>query len=140
MSFDVQVTTRVKVGTADFETVADRTFAVSEAESRTVIVNNTATTLWDTGSGLDGVGDFKLAVLYSDQPVHLELTANNGDANEELSSIPLAKNTALVLGADDSFSNHSANDAFSGTLSVINRIRVLENNSVNATVTMRLYT
>lgn len=137
---DLTITTRITDGSADPVTVAERTFTYTEsAKGLVTVVNNAAATLWDAAAA-GALGDFDLLVLSSDQPVEVEFTVGNGEGTEELSSFRLAKNVAFVLGADDAFRNHSASDAFAGTLDVIDLIRVKETNSVDATVTLSLYT
>ena len=139
MSTDLTIDVRIKDGSADYVTRSSRTFTYTEKREFQQIVNNAAEALWDAAAS-GSLADFDVLVLSSDQPVEVEMTINQGDGNEELNSFRLAKNVALVLGADDAFYNHSANDAFGGTLDVIDLIRVKETNSVDATVTLSLYT
>lgn len=140
MSTDLTIETRFKDGGADYVTLTSRTFTYTEAaKNRVEVVNNAVAVLWDAAAS-GALADFDLLVLSSDQPVEVEMTIKQGDANEELNSFRLAKNVAFVLGADDAFYNHSADDAFAGTLDVIDLIRVKETNAVDATVTLSLYT
>ena len=94
-------------------------------------VNNTAKVVWD-GTTDTTTGTFSFLFLISDVEVDLEFTANEGDANEELFTVRLAPNAPLILGDDASYFNHMVNDAFGGTLDVINKIRVQEINAVTA--------
>jgi len=95
--------------------------------------------LWDT-SASGNLADFDVLILYTDVEVEIEYTINEGDGNEELGSFRLAANVPFILGADDAYYNHSASDAFAGSLDVIDKIRVKESNSVQATVVLELHT
>lgn len=128
-----RIETRITDGDRTAEVVADRSFSYTERRDLQTTVQNTSAVLYD--SSVEGaLADFDVLVLHSNQPVELELTINDGDANEELVSLTLARNVALVLGDDAARYNHSASDAFAGTLDVIDRIRVQEINNVAATV------
>lgn len=57
----------------------------------------------------------------------LELTCNDGDANERVFAVPLAAGFPFALYADDAFYNFTAGpagDAFAGTLDVIDHVRI----------------
>ena len=136
---DYRIEVRVTDGSNDPVILTDRTFSYTQRYDRKATVQNAAAILYDS-SAEGAIADFDVLVLYSDQPVEVELTAKDGDANEELSSFTLAKNTPLLLGDDAARYNHSASDAFAGTLDVLDRIRVYESNNVAATVTLLLLT
>jgi hypothetical protein len=105
------------------------------------VINNSEDIVWNpTVDGGEAVSDFDLLFIVSDKTVELELTINEGDANEELISLTLAPNIPLVLGSDAARFNHSASDAFGGTLDVIDKIRVKEGNTTDATVKAWLVT
>lgn len=136
---DYRIEVRVTDGTDDSKILTDRTFTYTTRYDRKATVQNTSAILWDTDA--DGaLGDFDVLLLYSDQPVEVELTCNDGDVNEELSQFTVAKNLPLLLGSNVARYNHSASDAFAGTLDVLDRIRVQEINNVEATVTLILLT
>lgn len=105
-------------------------------------VQNTTVVAWDpTNNTGESPSDFDLLVIWSDQDVELEFTCNEGDANEELVSVRLAGGAPpLVLGADDSYYNHSASNAFGGSLDVLDKLRIKESNNVLATVRLILAT
>lgn len=139
MAFSIKVETTFQKDSGDVETVASRTFSNLTAEDRYVeVVNNAAVTLWDPTVAGVGIANFDLALVFTDVEVELEFTCNEGDADEELVSLTLAANTCLVLGNDASRYAYTT-DAFAGTLDVIDKIRVKELNSTNATVQLRLY-
>lgn len=79
---------------------------------------------------------FDALVMYSTKDLDIEMTINEGDANEELNSFRLAADTPFILGADDAYYNHSASNAFGGTLDVIDKIRVDEPNGSAAKLTL----
>lgn len=140
MSFSITVTTTVQEDSDAAETVATRTFSGLTAEDRyKEVVNNSAVTLWDPTVAGVGIADFDLLLLFTDVEVEIEFTCNEADADEELVSLTLAANTCLVLGSDASRYTYST-DAFAGTLDVLDKLRVKELNSVNATVEARFYT
>lgn len=139
MSTDLVITTRVKDGSGDYETLASRTFTYTEKREFQQIVNGADEVLWDAAAS-GSLADFDVFVLSADQPVDVELTIGNGEATEELVSLRLAKNVALVLGSDDAYRAHGASNVWAGSLDVIDLVRVLEFNAVDATVTLSLYT
>ena len=79
---------------------------------------------------------FDRLVMFSTKDLELEMTINEGDANEELNSFRLIADLPFILGADDAYYNHSASDAFAGTLDIIDKIRVKEINGVAAKLTL----
>ena len=79
---------------------------------------------WDPDNeSSDAASDFDFMMAVSDGDLDLETTTKEGDANEELGSVRLYKNLPFMLGRDDSYYNHSASDAFGGTLDVIDKVR-----------------
>ena len=90
------------------------------AASSTVIVWN------PTNDNADSVTDFDVMILLADKDLRIELTTNEGDANEELSSLTLTAGVPMMFGSDNSYYNHSASDVYAGTLDVIDKIRVKE--------------
>lgn len=107
-----------------------RTFrgtALTEIRTETLAIAADATqVVWNPTVTGDAISDFKFLAIMADGAVDVELTTNEGDANEELATNRLTKDLPLLLGSDDSFYNHSASDAFSGTLDVIDKIRIDE--------------
>ena len=84
----------------------------------------TAITIWDaTSESASGVTDFDIAMFFSNGNIDLEFTTNEGDAAEALGTLRVVKDGPIKLFADDSYYNHSASDAFAGTLDVIDKIR-----------------
>lgn len=110
-----------------------KTFSsLSEVENRTIDVAADGTpTIWDPSNDSgDTTEDFTYLLMVSNGVLDVEMTINEGDANEELISFRLAADTPFLLGADDAYYNHSASNIFAGTLDVIDKIRVDEPNSV----------
>lgn len=86
-----------------------------------------AVVVWDPATWTNfNISDFDTMCLISDGNLDIELTTNEGDSNEELYTLRLVDGLPLFLGADDSYYNHSASDAYGGTLDVIDKIRAKE--------------
>ena len=114
LSFTDSISTLTAITHMDFAITADQTRII-----------------WDpTVGATENVADFDRMILIADGILDIELTIFEGDANEELNSFRLVKDIPFMLGADDAWSNHSASDAFAGTLDVIDKIRVDEPESV----------
>ena len=140
MSFTAKVVTTLQIDSDDVETVATRTFSgLTAVDTYKEVVNNAAVTLWDPTVAGVGIANFDLMVLSTDVEVQVEMTVNEGHADEELNSFTLAANTSMVLGSDDAYYNHSASDVWGGSADVIDKIRIKEENSVAATVVLRLF-
>lgn len=142
LTIDLRTTLKITDSEADADAIPEtvvvekRIVGATEMSRKQFTVQNTARTIYDA-SGSDPA-DWQLLVIWSDVAVDLELTAGEGEATEELSSVRLAPNVPFVLGADDSYRDHDASDAFAGTLDVIDKIRVDEPNNVEATVRVLL--
>ncbi len=120
---------RGKTKTFTFTDTATSITAITEMDF--AITANQTRIIWDpTQVTTENVTDFDRLILISDGTLDIEMTVNEGDANEELLSFRLAKDIPFMLGADDAYSNHSASDAFAGTLDVIDKIRVDEPSGV----------
>ena len=111
------------------------TFTAKEDKQFSIAANATEVIYNPTIDSSEATTDFDFMYLLSDGDLDVELTINEGDANEELISFRLAADVPFTLGADDAYSNHSASNAFGGTLDVIDKIRVDEPNA--AAVTLR---
>lgn len=104
---------------------------LTTAEKKRIVVNNTTKTLYSSAGVGEAAGDFDLLVVWSDTEVELELTRNDGDAAEAISTVKLAPNVPFVLGSDDSRYNTGA---LTGTTDVIDLIRVKNSNATDAVV------
>ena len=90
------------------------------ASSSTVVV-------WDPTAWTGFVpASFDVFFVVVDNDCEIELTTNEGDANEELNSFALKADVPFVLGDDASYYNHSASNAWGGTVDVIDKIRIRE--------------
>jgi len=144
MAFDITIKTLITLNDeAGDPDVALPAYKVEKTYSSKTIKQDIQTTLasatlvlWDPTNNTGQLPTtFALLVLWSDQDVEIELTINEGDANEELNSFRLAGGAPpFMLGADDAFYNHSASDAFAGSLDVIDKIRVKETNGNTAVI------
>lgn len=123
----VKVTTKIIVTDTQGDTIAREYSATASSltaiTQREIAVGASSTVaVWDASA--QSPTDFDALVLASDVALDVEMTINEGNANEELNSFRLAASTPIVLFADDAYFNHSASDAFAGTLNVIDKIRV----------------
>ena len=137
MSFSYEIVTRLRktVGSeqGEWETLSSRSLSdLTEAHDATHQVSSETVTLWDA-SLAGSLASFAALLIVSDQPVELELTCNEGDANEELSHVSLARGVPFMLGEDAARYNYTT-DAFAGTLDVIDKARVKENDGLTASV------
>lgn len=114
--------------------------SVNELREETISISaNGTVVVWDPVNSTDNnITDFDTLVIFADGTLDIEFTTNEGDSNEEISTKRIVKGAPIILGADDSYYNHSASDAFAGTLDVIDRIRVDEPNSTAVNLTMIL--
>ena len=100
--------------------VYERQLAI--AASATVVV-------WDPTNDAGVPASFDVLQLTATVDLELELTCNEGDADEELSHLPLEAGVEFCLGADDARYTYTT-DSYAGTLDVIDKIRVKEVNAV----------
>lgn len=99
--------------------IEERDYAISADATRT---------LWDpTNVTTEAVSDFDFALFWADGNLDLEMDIDSGgEVGREQNSIRLVKDLPLMLGADDAYANHSAGNAYGGTLDLIERFRVDE--------------
>ena len=113
--------------------------SVDNVECRTFsLADATTAIIWDPTTDSGPITTFDYLIVTADNAVDLELTVNEGDAAEELSSVRVASGVLFVLGADDSYYNHSASDIYAGTLDVIDKIRV-RNTAASAAANVTVY-
>ncbi len=100
---------------------------------------STATIAWNpTVDAGEVVTNFVYAFFKSNIEVDIELTCNEGDGNEELFTLRIPANGWLLLMDDAAWYNHSASNAFGGTLDSIDKIRFLEPNAAAGKIYMEL--
>jgi len=91
---------------------------------RGLIADSDTRVVWNpTVDTSEQVGSFRLLALWADGDLEIELTTNEGNANEELSSFVLAAGVPFLLGSDASYYDHSPSDVFAGSLDVVDKIR-----------------
>jgi hypothetical protein len=139
MAFTITLNTTLQLDDGEAVSIAKRTVTLEEEDVLGGGVLTSATrVLWDATA--DGAIDsFLLLVLTSDEEVDVELTTQEGDVNQELATVRVAKDTPLILGSDASRYNHGGDDAYAGALGVIDKIRVRESNGAAARPKLRLY-
>jgi hypothetical protein len=127
--------------TKKYDYVYNNTVLNSYSSQLITVGASTTKIIWDPTTWTDyNITDFDYLALISNTELYVELTVNEGESTEEMSTFQLSKDLPFMLGSDDAYYNHSASDAFAGTLDVIDKIRVKEVNGNNATVHMILFT
>lgn len=136
MPVTIEVTTTIKVTDSDLDgaTVAPLIKVkktVSQINDyqgprRFRLANQTPQVMWDVVSDPETVTTFRLLQIWTDGTVDLELTTNEGDADQELATVRLTPDSMYALGDEASWDGHGADDAFTGTLDKIEKIRVRE--------------
>ena len=113
--------------------IEDRTYSIASAATRN---------LWDPDQvDTEAVSDFDLMIAVSNGNLDMELDIDqNGTVGREEDSIRIVKDLPLLLGSDVAYANHSAGDAFGGTLDTIDRIRAKEPDSSAKNLRMLLAT
>lgn len=112
--------------------------SANNAEPLTVQVANGATAvLWDpTGDGLDKLADADFILIYSDQDVWIEFTADEDGADHTF-VMELAAGVPFILGSDDSLKSPAD---LSGSADVIDKIRVKNDSGSAANVRLLIAT
>lgn len=89
------------------------------------IADSTTQNAWDPlAVDTEAMADFDYLAILSDGDVYVEfVTDDGGEVGKVVDTKKLVKNLWLILGADDSYGNPGADDAFSGTADLIERIR-----------------
>lgn len=138
MSFTYQVKVSTRFNSDAFEIIADKTFTgLTQKYETEEEVSSATVVLWDSDAE-GAIGDFTvLQIETEDAEVDIELTTQDGDANEKPYVIRLTPDLPLLIGDDTSFYNYTG-DGFAGTLGTIDRIRAKEQNGNTATVKLTL--
>jgi hypothetical protein len=111
-----------------FTAFEDKRFAMTADQTRIA---------WDpTVETTEAVTDFDFMFAVSDGNVDMELTANEGDGSETVSTVRLAEDMPFTLAADDAYYN----GGFGGSLDVIDKIRFDEPASTARKVRLLLFT
>jgi len=134
----IKVSTRLSI----VDTQSDKTTRAYEREisfteawrREIVLVTGTTAVLWDPVASSLSPSAFVALAIASEVDIDVEMTINEGDANEELNSLRVRANVPLVLGADDAYDNHGASDVYAGSLSIINKIRARNDSGADGTV------
>lgn len=128
---ETKITNIDNSGNKSVRTITKSFNSLNEVEKRSIdIAADGTVNIWDpTNDSGDTTQDFTYLILKSDGDLDVEMTINEGHANEELNSFRLAAGTPFILGSDVAYYDHSASDIYAGTLDVIDKIRVDEPNS-----------
>jgi len=94
-------------------------------------------TIWDPNnwSGYQ-FSAFDRMLMLSTTDIDVELTIEEGDADEELNSFRLAANVPFILGSDDAYYSHDGGSVFDGALGLIDKIRIQEPNATAGKLTL----
>lgn len=104
-------------------------------ETKRRVLNNATATMWSSSAVGEPLTAFSFMALWVDTgEVEVELTCNDGDANEAIFTVKVTADCPLILGSDDSRYNTGA---LTGTADVIDLIRV--KNSVAADYVVTLF-
>ncbi len=131
------------------ETAADTNSVIKYRQTKTITsldekweyaykFNNETKVVWDPTTTGQEPTSFDFLCILTDSEIEVEMTTNEGDGNEELMTFKVSANIPFMLGADDSWYNHSASNAWGGTEDVIDRIRIREFDSNDANVRLIL--
>ena len=138
MAVDVTLTVSLKFDDEAGEDLDQRPYVFTKAFANFAkkfdveqVLTSETVIVWDpvTWTGFKPATFGLLFLVATGGELDLEFTAGEGEATEELFTVRLAEDVPLVLGADDAYRNHSASNAYGGTLDVIDKIRAKESNA-----------
>ena len=87
------------------------------------------------------MSDFDRLIIISDQTVQVGVwTDDGGEVGKNTCSHAVIKGIPFMLGADDSYANPGADNPFSGTLDLTERIAIRNDSGSTATVTVLMAT
>ena len=113
-----------------FTAFEDKRFAITSGQTKT---------LWDpTTDASEAVSDFDLLIAIADGNLDLEMTCNEGNANEQIGVVRLTDQLPFMLGADDSY--FGATQGVTGTLDVIDKLVVLEPSTAAKKLRLLMFT
>ena len=136
------IKTLIQLDDTEIVTAAERRFTdLVLVHDQEQLASLSEKTMW-SAFALGAQQAFTVLLLTSDQPVELELVTEDLLLERQVNSVPLGKNVAFVLTADEALYDYGAGvgaSSFTGTLGNIDKIRVREVNGVIAKVRLRLY-
>ena len=144
MAGTVTITTTITV--VDDDTAAPLTINQSQQfsftafeDKRFAIGSGVTKTLWDpTTDNSEAVSDFDLMIAISDGALDFEMTANEGDANEQIGVVRLTDQLPLMLGSNASY--YGATQGVGGTVDVIDKLIVKEPSSAAKKLRLLMFT
>ncbi len=121
-------------GRSEVITLNKTVSSISEARVQEIEIAASATiTLWDSAAASENITDFDYLFIANKgtNTFEIELVIDDNDGiGEELQTHVIPVDASFVLYSKSAYANHSAGDAFGGTLDTIERIRVKEPNAV----------
>jgi hypothetical protein len=111
---------------------------IAEVKDKEIsIAASTIVTIWDTSAASENIKTLTFCLIKNTgtNTIEVELVVDDDDSiGEEINTVVIPTKGHYILMSGASYANHSAGDAFAGTLDLIERIRIKEPNGVNANV------
>jgi len=116
--------------------------ATKWVERNLSLADATTQNVWDPlAVDNEVLDDFDLLIVRADQSVDLEFVGDDGgEVGKVIFTLRVVKDIPLMLGADDTYANPGADDAFSGTLDLLERLRVRNDSGSTAAIKIILAT
>lgn len=104
------------------------------------IPDATVVNCWDPlATDTENPQSFSFLEIWADGLVHVEFTVDDGgEVGKVVFTLPVIADLKFQLGSDASFANPGADDAFSGTLDLIERIRIKNLSGATRKVQVRI--
>ncbi len=137
--FELKVIRWDRDGTKGTPKTFVKTFALTEIWPQTfAMIADADEIIWDpVNNSNENIGNFDYCFIETDQEIEVQLTAGEGDGNEELALITVPAGGWLLLQNEGTYYNHSASDANGGTAGVFDQIKITCG-SIAATVHVEL--
>lgn len=114
--------------------------SVTEIKNKEIIVAASATiTVWDISDSSENITSLSFFKIFNNgaNSIEIELTVDGGnEVGEELHTATIPSKSTYIVTSNAAYANHSAGDAFAGTIDAIEKIRVKEPNGVSANINL----
>jgi len=144
VKIDVTITTTDTMSKKDKFSVPTKTISSLTKLVKREISLDTATTLvfWDPlATTVDVMQDFDFLFVWTDGDVYLErIVDDGGEVGKVVYADKVGKDTPLMMSADDAFANVGADDAFSGTADLIERLGLRNDSGATRKITVIMAT